>query len=104
MRSSRKLCLYNRSWSCPHTLSQYAQLMLMPFADKASVLAESGDIRHLAQRAFASYVRSVLSRAFQLEVRERPGEGCEFFCQVRLMKDKDIFDFQVREGESLRQR
>ncbi|CAE7911183.1 DDX10 [Symbiodinium necroappetens] len=38
----------------------------------ASVLAESGDIRHLAQRAFASYVRS-----------------------VRLMKDKDIFDFQA---------
>ncbi|CAE6967052.1 DDX10 [Symbiodinium natans] len=38
----------------------------------ASVLAESSDIRHLAQRAFASYIRS-----------------------VRLMKDKEIFDVQA---------
>ncbi|CAE7217687.1 DDX10 [Symbiodinium pilosum] len=43
----------------------------------ASVLAESGDIRHLAQRAFASYIRS-----------------------VRLMKDKDVFDIQALSKEA----
>ncbi|CAK9003334.1 unnamed protein product [Durusdinium trenchii] len=43
----------------------------------ASLLAGSGDIRHLAQRAFASYLRS-----------------------VRLMKDKEIFDVQALSKEA----
>ncbi|CAL1156090.1 unnamed protein product [Cladocopium goreaui] len=43
----------------------------------ASLLAGSGDIRHLAQRAFASYMRS-----------------------VKLMKEKDIFDVQALSKEA----
>ena len=73
--------------------------MFRSLSRKASVLAESSDIRHLAQRAFASYIRSAWDPGSPQSSAEPPSPRPVrlffwVFLQVRLMKDKEIFDVQ----------